>query len=574
MAAEVGGRLETVAPRRSLFGPDYVRIGVLLVVAAGVHGWLVAHTAVPARDSLGYARIAFNFADPNGLADPNRRPDAEPDAPRPRIEVIRTAEQPPGFPVAVWATGKLLKHTTNLPDPDRGLLATQIANAIAAVLLVVPVYLTGRILLGRNVGFAAALLFQVLPVPARVTSDGLSEGVYLLVVAVAILLGVRAARRPGIGGFLLCGMATGASYLVRPEGLMVAVAVAVVIVAPWVARRWTRDVALGRLTALLVGVALVGLPYMVLIGKLSNKPTEDYLTNPFNNQPNRIWPGQPGTRAPVGGAGPLFAEWWDPARDEGKCRELWAVGAVWREVIKALHYVVAALALFGLIAHRRQLFAPDRGMWVLVILGTLNLLLLVYLATRMGYVSERHTVLLVLLACILAAAALEPLAQAVEELPRLGRLVVWPKAAPAGMLLALVAGALPYTLKTMHPQREGHKHAGQWLATHMKEGDWLVDPFTWAEWYAGRTLYKTVRYEGQPATGWTVLESEKKPIPHSRLPQWEEALKMKANGTLAYHWPEDVPPEDAAVLVYRVDYKPPPPAPPPKKPKADPPKAP
>src|SRR5207248_4141177 len=118
---------------------------------------------------------------------------------------------------------------------------------------------------------------------------------------------------------------------------------------------------------------------------------------------------------------------------------------------------------------------------------------------------------------------------------------------------------------TMHPQREGHKHAGEWLAANMKDGDWLVDPFSWAEWYAGRTLYKTVKYEGQPATTWAVLENERKPTPHSRLPQLELARELKAKGTLAYHWPEDASEEDAAVLVYRVDYKPPPPAPPPKK---------
>ena len=79
-------------------------------------------------------------------------------------------------------------------------------------------------------------------------------------------------------------------------------------------------------------------------------------------------------------------------------------------MIKSLYYVVGALALFGVIAHRRQILAPDRGLWVLLMLGFLNLLLLFYLAARIGYVSERHTVLFVMLACVFAAAALEPLA--------------------------------------------------------------------------------------------------------------------------------------------------------------------
>jgi len=177
MSAEVGGRLEVVAPRRSLFIKDYWRIAVLLAVAITIHSWLVRHTSVPARDSIGFARIANNLSDPNAGSTP--------DKPRQRIDIIRDANQHPGYPVAVWMTEKLLRRA--MPsNPERALLATQLANALAATLLVIPLYMIGRILFGRNVGFGAALLFQVLPVPARVTSDGLSEGVYLLIVTVAV----------------------------------------------------------------------------------------------------------------------------------------------------------------------------------------------------------------------------------------------------------------------------------------------------------------------------------------------------------------------------------------------------
>ena len=374
------------------------------------------------------------------------------------------------------------------------------------------------------------------------TSDGLSEGVFLLVIAVAILLGVRAARRPGIGGFLLCGMATGASYLVRPEGLIVAIGVGSVIVLAWLNRHWTRADALGRLTALAVGVALVGAPYMVLIGKLSNKPTEKHLLQPGEEQAP-IWLKQPGAKAPVA-SGSLFAAWWDPARDEGKNRIVWAVGAVWSEMIKSLYYAVGAFALFGLIASRRRIVAPDPGLLVLVAIGLLNILLLLYLATRIGYVSERHTVLFVMLSCVFAAAAFEPLGHFVESLPGLRRLVIWPSAAPGGFLVAIVVAALPVTLQTMHPHREGHKHAGRWLANTMSEGDWLKDPLAWGEWYAGRTLYNPPVYHGRPETIWVIVENGKG-SPHSRLPQWEDALRLKNAGHLVFRWPENAAPEGA-----------------------------
>jgi 4-amino-4-deoxy-L-arabinose transferase-like glycosyltransferase len=564
MSADVGGRLETVAPRRSLFVPDYCRIAALLAVAVAIHFWLVTHTAVSARDSIAFARLMRNISDPNAGNDFG--------TPRQRIDVIRSAEQPPGYPLSVWSVDKSLKSFTSLPVPDRSLLATQITNAIAAILLVVPMYLMGRILFGRNVGFAAALLFQVLPVPARLTSDGLSEGVYLLVVTSAILLGVRASRRPGIGSFLLCGMATGASYLIRPEGLLVAAGVGSVILLAWVMRRWTRADSLGRLTALSVGVGLVGAPYMVLIGKLTAKPTGDYITNPFDQQPANIWRGQPGANVTLTSPS-LFAVWWDPDRDEGKNRVVWAVGAVWSEMFKSLYYVVGGLAFFGLVAARRRIFAPDPGLLVLIAIGLLNVLLLLYLATRIGYVSERHTVLFVMLACVFAAASFESLAHLAGSLPGIRRLVVWPNAAPGGFLVAIVAAALPVTLQTMHPHREGHKHAGRWLANNMNDGDWLKDPLAWGEWYAGRTLYNPPVYRGRPETIWVIVESGKG-SPHSRLPQWEDALRLKNKGQLVFRWPENAAPDALAVEVYKVKYDDafPPPPPKPKRNVAPPPR--
>src|SRR5262249_18783996 len=153
-------------------------------------------------------------------------------------------------------------------------------------------------------------------------------------------------------------------------------------------------------------------------------------------------------------AGPLFAVWWVPARDDGKNRALWAVEAVGTEVIKALHYVIGILAAIGFIAYRRELRDLNSGMCVLVILGILSLMLMAYLAARIGYVSERHTLLFVMLGCIFAAAALEPFSRFIEMLPFVGRLVIWPKAAPSGYLLALTLSALPFTFQAMHAQRE------------------------------------------------------------------------------------------------------------------------
>lgn len=550
MSAEVGGRLEAVVPRRSLFGPDYARLLVLVLASIGVHAWLVKHTAIPARDSLGYARVALNLANPS--------PDID-GKPRQRIDIIRTAEQPPGYPATILIVERLLRlvpQTAGLPLSERSLLAAQIANAAAAVLLTIPLYLIGRILFGRNVGFAAAMLFTVLPVPAHMTSDGLSEGVYLLVAATAILLGVRSVRNPSVGGFLLCGLATGASYLVRPEGLGIAICVATVIAWARLRRLWPRDLALGYLAALAAGVGLVGLPYMLLIGKLTNKPTGDTISHPFR-QVNPLWQGHhPETKAaprPAVGGPQLFAEWWDPIRDGWKIHELWALEAIGKELVKSSHYAICGLALFGVFAHRRQLFSPDLGMWLLLVLCALNAALMYYLAERIWYVSSRHTLMSVMLCCVLAGSAFKPLGSLLVGLPYLGRLFMWPQAVPAGLFISIVASTVPFAFQTLHAQREGHKEAGRFLGEHMGPGDDLCDPYAWAEWYSGRTLYHTTMYHGG-VTLWVVLEEDCE-SPHSRLPQLETAKEQAKSGELVFESPKN----KAKRSVIRV-YKVPPPA--------------
>jgi 4-amino-4-deoxy-L-arabinose transferase-like glycosyltransferase len=567
MAAIVGGRIEAVAPRRSLFGPDYLRLAALVVVAVAVHAWLVGHTAVTARDGLGFARYALAIQSPHASVIPW-------DTTRTAVDVIKSQEHPPGYPAAIWLTAKFVRHLlikfdTPLPLSESTLLAAQLVSAIAGVLLVVPIYLLGRMLFSRNVGFAAALLFQVLPVPARITSDGLAEGLYLLVSAAALVFGVRAVRRPGVGGFLVCGLTCGAGYLVRPEGLMGAVAVGMVAAWLGLTRKWPRDLTLGRLTALAVGVALVAAPYMLLIGKLTNKPTPQHIIPSVREQVIKDEKAQ----APVLARGPVFAVWWQIPPGAGPLGVVRpAVVGILEETGKGLHYGAAVLALLGMIALRRR-FAADPGLGVLLALVGINVVILLGLGAtgyyvrgkHTGYVSERHTVLIVMVGCLFAAAALQTAVGWVGRGPRVGRLVA------AGLLTVLVAVALPATLKPLHAHREGYKHAGlflqqeheAWLAENearppelREPAAGVYDPFEWSDWYSGRTLY-TKQLPANPDLAYAVIDNSAKDRSdaHERLPVLDQALGIRKDGRakLVYYWPTEGGPERAAVHVYKLD---------------------
>ncbi|MFO0801321.1 MAG: glycosyltransferase family 39 protein [Gemmataceae bacterium] len=527
----VGARMEAVARKRVLAGPDYLRIAVLLLVAAGVHGWLLAHTATTARDGLGFARHALNFQSPHQVADghnPNRTV----------LTVLKEAQHPPAYPAAIWAVGKVVRNVSSLSHPEAYLLAAQLVSAAAGVLLVVPVYLTGRMLFDRSVGFAAALLLQVLPTPARLTSDALTEGMYLLGLSVAVMLGVRAVRRPTVGGFLLCGMVTGFTYLVRLEGLLVAVGVSATAVGLFAARRWPLDLTLGRLAALAVGVAVVAGPYMVVIKGLTNKPTGQEMLNPSVNPRANLFQ-KAEARAVVGV--PLFAEW----REGDGPRVSWSVAAVASETVMALFYVPAALAVGGVLLLRRRV-AADPGLWCLLILAGLSALLLTAVGIKAGYVSERHTLLLVLIGCVFAAAALEPVAALLRNRVR----AEW-------LLVGVALIALPATMKPLHANREGFKHAGRWMAEHVTAADCVIDPFEWAQFYSGRSLYAVPPDPKDPPHTYAVVDDHTRPGEHTRLPRLDQAIDLmsNANSRVVYHWPENLPEEQARVKVYRLSAK-------------------
>src|SRR5262245_12694182 len=118
MDVAVGARMETLAPRRTVRGDDAVRLFVLLGLAVGVHVWLVAHTTVPARDAIGFARQAVGLGNPATFVGTVRSPENK---------------QHPGFPLTVMAAASVLREVYDAPPPEQMLVATQVASSVAGV---------------------------------------------------------------------------------------------------------------------------------------------------------------------------------------------------------------------------------------------------------------------------------------------------------------------------------------------------------------------------------------------------------------------------------------------------------
>ena len=560
LAVETQAPETPVTQRQSQYWRDAGLITLLMLIAVSHRGWLLYHTEVLARDSIGFIRYALEFETDSWPA------------------VLRNNHQHPGYPLSILAVSVPVRALTTSPDADAMMLSAQLASSIAGILLVIPMYFLGKLVFHRAAGFGAAALFQCLPVPAHILSDGLSEALFLLLASTALAVAVLAMRGSKPWLFALSGGFCGLAYLTRPEGALVPVAVVLVLVGLRLAKiqmRSARELAACGLG--IVGVAaLVGSPYVYATHRLTNKPSVSHmLGRPMPQLNGAPVPPPPQALLGDGPGGPLLASTFgitlnlQDAYVRRVFQALWGLGG---ELAKCFHYVAWVPVLLGMWWFRRRVLLVP-GMWVLLVLCGLSTLGLLRLAVFVGYMSDRHLMLLVMCGCYGAAAA-------VWELP--GRCIAWRRAkresesetprqeeeqyAPGlgvsvlsvALLVCLIATGLPKSLERLHANRAGYHAAGLWLAQHAEPSDGIHDDHCWADYFAGRVMQE--RHPPLPPTGYRpahfyVIGRRDREINavlwNIQPPPSEENLQAHG-GFIVYHWPVQCDTADASVVVYKV----------------------
>jgi len=198
---------------------DLGLIVLLVVLAVVVRGWLLTHTEVPARDTVGFIRYALEFEDESWSS------------------VVKKNHQHPGYPITILAVSWPVRALSHEAAAEAMSLSARLASGFAAVLLVIPMYFLGKLLFHRAAGFGAAALFQCLPVSAHILSDGLSEALFLLLASSSLGFAVLAVQTWRPRHFAVCGACAGLAYLTRPEGVLLVVATALVLVTVGLAQR-------------------------------------------------------------------------------------------------------------------------------------------------------------------------------------------------------------------------------------------------------------------------------------------------------------------------------------------------
>ncbi len=454
---------------------DLGLILILLLVGTGIKSWLLTHTEVLAKDGIGFIQFASRLQQ------------------EPWVKVLREANQHPLYPIHVLVVSSILQGTNAAPDCLAWQRSAQVANALAGVLLAIPIYLLGRHFFGRRVGFTAALLFQLMPVPARITADALTEGTFLFLAAAALLFAAWGFQRRTWGWFALCGLAGGLAYLTRPEGALLILCTALMLVGLLFRRDWKSHWQQTLLCTGSLGLAtlLTVAPYWGIIGRLTPKPTANQILATTEQERNR--------NHTVAASTALFAARFTPGVNgvgEEGVSPSFAVAKVLDELLTAFHYVLWLPALAAIFWFRRRL-ATEPALGLLALICLIQLLVLCRLAITVGYVSERHTLLIVMCGYIVAAAGLF---EAVRRWTAWNqarqftnaevgwRKLLQPRATLATVMLVLLGWGAVRTLRPLHPGKSGHKEAGFWLAQHTDAHDQLVDPYGWASFYAGRIM--------------------------------------------------------------------------------------
>jgi Dolichyl-phosphate-mannose-protein mannosyltransferase len=441
---------------------DRWRLLFLVVVSLIVHVSIIKNSAMTARDSIGFARDAMNY----------KQPDSS------RLAYMKLRPQHPGYPVLVALVSNFVPGFAEDQLHLRLLRSAQVASAVCGVLLVFPVFWIGRAWATSNVGLVAGLFVTVLPVVARDTSDGLSDGPYLLFVCCSLAFGVKGlrvlttSRWATAVWFALAGLSAGFAYLTRPEGLVLPL-VAFLVLLVCLIRRVAKPLKLlTHFAILLFGFLVCAGPYMVLIGKLTNKPAMGE---------------QDTTAAPV--VGPLFAETVSSS-STGLGRIGAAIMACLKEVLKTGHYGVAVFGFIGVFVLFPQ-WRREPKYWFPLLFLLVHTSVLVVLAYRSGYVSERHTIPAVAILAIAAAAGLKPWQQLWHRMPFAKPIFRW-KHWPAITAMTLVASGVVSLVKPLHENRLGHAEAGAKLREEIlklspaeQESVVLLDHYEWAQYHMG-----------------------------------------------------------------------------------------
>jgi hypothetical protein len=451
-------------------------------LVALLHAVGIARTLLPAQDGLKFIRVAKQFQS------------------QPWDDVVRGSDQHPLYSALIALAEPMVSLVLG-HGPVAWRVAAQLVSAMAALATLIPLFGLARALFGERAALLATLVYALLPIPGAIGRDTLSDSLFLLVFVTTLRLGEVALRTGRLSAWIGTGLMSGVGYLVRPEILVVPVAVCLTALLPRLAPvgsavrtifQRPRSQAVPTARPGLAEFAGLGLSALLIVGSyaLVKGEVSEKLSL-------RIGGALGSSQRAIRNAPALLPKGLDDRRfdfsPKEESREARLVGSPRRTTVRlvqqwaeGLSWIVLPLFAWGLF-RSRTIEGSAVGRRLVGIYVILFSAVVIRHATSLGYLSGRHALTLVVVTVPWVGAGIWAWTRNWSVRMRLGPKVTRLVAITA--LTALISLGVTVQVKGMHTSRWGHWAAGRWLIANATPDQSVLDTRGWAMFVRGGRGY-------------------------------------------------------------------------------------
>jgi len=456
---------------------DLIRLAILLLIALGIGVYLIVTTVVITQDGVWYIRQARKFA-----SNPQ--------------DAVK--ELPFGFTFLIFAAHNLVASVKGGSSLFTWIYSAQSLTLLCRLLALIPLYFTGKLLVGAKRSFQAILILIILPYPAQFASEVLREWPCILFLAVGFLFLMLGAEQGTWWLFGTAGLAAGLGHTIRPECAQL-----IIYGALWIFIRLfspkpglSRARLLCALAALIIGFATPAAPYMMARGKFLPDKLKTLISPAGQEESKEI-------REPeIDGDNNTYTA----SGTTGRIAK--AIGELAGGTSENLMYFFVPALLLGIYFHfRKQSPVSEIEMFFVPAFAALNIVMLIALYYSYGYISRRHCLPLVVFTIFYVPIGLEVSAGWLANRFSPARDGLRHKSRPSSgkdcrtwFFILLITGTgicLPKLFRPTGSDKPGFRAAADWLRKNSSEDDLIASPDNRITFYAER---KARIYETTPAS--------------------------------------------------------------------------
>jgi 4-amino-4-deoxy-L-arabinose transferase-like glycosyltransferase len=444
---------------------DAVNLIILLSIAFLLGFYLIVTTILVAQDGIFYIERAQRLS-----IDPR--------------SVVRS--HPPGYPFLIFIALKLIRLFESNPSAQTLAYTAQGTTLLCRLLAIIPLYLTGKILVGPRNSFWALLILILLPYPARFGSDVLRDWPHILFLSVGFLFLLLGAEQGKLCFFGIVGLLAGLGFLIRPECAQLVLYGMLWIFIKLLRQNFnmSRFKLFCGMLILLTGFALPMIPYALAQGKIIPIKLKQLVNSSkeFNISHSHI---QTEKEEKVESHNHIHRN----KSSFGNIAQ--AIGRLIGEVSDNLmHFFLPALLIGFYYRFNKQSMAITVERFFMPFFMVLNVIMMILLYYSQGYISRRHCLPLVVFSIFYVSIGLQIFAGWLSKGFSKDCSGENPRPQPWFFILLAVGVTicLPKLLRPLRIEKKGYREVARWLKENTAQGDIISVPDHRISFYAERDI--------------------------------------------------------------------------------------